>query len=74
MKRSSMLRLFSNFLYEHGLEPEEAEEEAETLLNIVEEAGMVPPKIELGDSGFVNTIEILNYSELDYTIKWEDEE
>lgn len=43
MKRSEMINILSNYLYEHNLEPEEAQEEAEVLLNMIEKVGMLPP-------------------------------
>lgn len=47
MKRSEIINYVSNFLYEHNLEPDEAIEEAEKLLNKLEEFGMLPPTREL---------------------------
>ena len=44
------------------------------IMNHIEGRGMLPPKKELGDSGFVATTEILDYTELDYNVIWEPED
>lgn len=43
MKRSKVINFISNFLYEHNLEPWEADQEAVFLLDKLEEMGMKPP-------------------------------
>lgn len=69
MKRSEMLEVIDEVLRRVGNHAGTSRE----MLTAIEKAGMLPPKIELGDSGFVPTKEILDYTELDYDIIWEPE-
>lgn len=48
--------------------------DGEEVLNLIEKLGMLPPTVYLGDSGIIKTTDLLDYSELDYYVAWEDEE
>lgn len=51
MKRSEVIKIIANFVYELNVEPEECDEEAEKLLSKLEKAGLQP-------SRYVNPIAI----------------
>lgn len=44
MKRSQIKNVISSFLYENGVEPEDADVKADELLKELEELGMKPPQ------------------------------
>ena len=77
MKRSEMVDKMINFYLDHANKIGYGWSEKDFMDNLLADMeidGMLPPKIELGDSGFVNTVEILDYTELDYEVKWEPED
>lgn len=69
MKRSEMVEKIAQFVYDatdRGLEV--TKEEADLILQFIEEAGMKPPQVEFGyDEGPTGAI-------VDYSCKWEPEE
>jgi len=69
MKRSEALTLIFNKLQTSYNDADMAEQ----ILTDLEIAGMIPPIIEVGDSGFMRTTELLDYTELDYDIRWPEE-
>ena len=84
MKRSDMVikgiqdELLGDIL-EDCFEDQETSQPLKTLseyfLNKFQEAGMLPPTVELLSSGdYMPTKELLDYSEIDYDCAWEPEE
>ena len=50
------------------------EEQVKNALEVFESFGMLPPDLELAACGsFCSVREMLDYSEIDYTVGWEDE-
>lgn len=76
MKRSEMVSSIAIELMSRLPEWEKSERIAfaNDILQCVEIEGMLPPTLECGDSGNMKVTELLDYSELDYTIQWEDED
>lgn len=69
MKRSEIIRVISNFIYEHGVEPEDCEFEANKLLNKIREKGMLPPVIQK-PLKYHNGKQL----EVEYVNEWEQED
>lgn len=75
MKRSTAINIISNFIYECGVEPEEADSEAVVLLEQLEKAGMIPGSFEMEEDGSWGTVsDVKDWYCLEGDFKWEPED
>lgn len=68
--RNDVLDAITKAIYGGLITDEKMYVAGEAVLKVIEDMGMIPPAIEVGDSGFVPVVDLLDYTELDYEIKW----
>ena len=79
MKRSNLVQILADYLYDE-LEDvhwfgENVDKVADRVVQKMEEAGMLPPTIELSACGSrIPTTKLLDYAEIDYVTTWEPED
>lgn len=75
MKRSEMIEIICNNKWIYDEYPSELFEEiGNSILNDIENAGMLPPKgMYHTDGSFGPVLEVIGYAELDFEPTWEPE-
>lgn len=68
MKRSEMIKIISNYIYELNVDHEECDEKANYLLSLIEKEGMKPP------TRFVGLDQVVSIESAIKTNTWEPED
>lgn len=70
MKRSEIIQIISNYIYELNVDSEDCDEISDKILTAIEKAGMLPPYRQQIDEEMKQN----NYPEIRFhTSKWESE-